>query len=125
MSALLFPKVSRFDSLFTLGSFRRTCPTEEFNANTGQWYKGKSTIGDYMAVSTPDAFKSLQVVPSAQVIEAIESNMLLIDRDRISFRATYRDDGTVLLSANSGLILASRWLAVVGPNTMPMPEVSS
>lgn len=116
---LMFPKVKDFGELFEASpdaapEVWRFAPDRE---------TGYSTIGNYMAIRSPEGHRSLRVSARPDLRSWIKSHMLGIDFDTFHFEAVVHDDGKTLLIVSYGLIIGSRWLARVDSSTVPsVPE---
>jgi hypothetical protein len=62
----------------------------------------------------------LNYKPSDMLLKWLSENMLSVEYDRITFRATLRKGDVTLITAQSGLILASRWLSLIETKELPL-----
>ena len=119
---LLLPQYTKFNELFdaweSKNSTRTLLPQVWDEVN----YKNEAytvPIGPNFRISgnnTPFTYGHVRC--SDEVADIIKSNMLPIERDTITFELIFRDDG-VLVKACNGLILASRYLALIEPDSVP------
>jgi hypothetical protein len=74
-------------------------------------------VGDYCSTHRSDLEHSLHVLPNHEVLEYIDRNMIIPERDSCDFELIVRTDG-ILICAKPNQIIASRWLALLDPECL-------
>lgn len=116
----LFTSIESYDKVGETGSAHVWKTDEvEYGLNTRREYKGRSVLSKFCSVRTDGDWESLSITASPELIEWLADNMLLMDRDSISFEIVDHRNGTGLLVAKNSIILGSRWLAIIDMGSVP------
>lgn len=118
---LAFPRARRFGDLFSSASASKAgvSPTTWTFVDMFSRKRASIPIGPYMAISGPKRRDSLYVHAREQVVDWIKSNMLPSAYDSIYFEIVVRGPREALVIAKNNQIIASRWLAMIDPKTIP------
>jgi hypothetical protein len=80
-------------------------------------------VGPYLAFRGKDGHGSAHVTPTPRLLEIIRPNIIMDERERITFEAIERDDATILIVAQHALILSGLWLCIL-PDRSSIPPVA-
>jgi hypothetical protein len=73
----------------------------------------------YIYTSGATEYRGFAVKPRPELATFIRERMLQILNDSVYFVCTFRDDGTVLISAQYNSIIGSRWLTITTADDIP------
>jgi hypothetical protein len=115
---LVMPEAMAFSDVFASWGYHGTQCVEAYTKMPGA---ERLTFSSYACLS--DSFWSFSVVPKPEMLERLAKVLVVDSDDSLTTKVVIRHDNSALIVVQYDTIIASRWVALVDPATLPQRPI--